>query len=450
MTTAGVRDDLAARFAASAYRHPLRRYQQEAMDAFERVRANGGRRFYVAMPPGSGKTAIGLEVARRLGRPTLILGPNTAIQAQWLSQWSDFVPALVPASHEPDLSAPITVLTYQAICVLDQDDDDAGAGSDEADDADERSRRRRLVAIGGDEEQVLGLLHRNGRAIVDRVVAAGPYTIVLDECHHLLEMWGHLLEAILGRIGDDAFVVGLTATPPSDMDGRERELYERLFGQADVEVATPAVVKEGHLAPYQELAYLTTPLPSELAWIHEQQERFDTLLRDLRDPGFSSRPFHAWLQRRIVERSGTGELGAPTGSSGARITWSRFEENEPELALAALRLLWSEGGSMPPDAHVREQHRRAPTADDWMAILEAYVRDVIDGSDDPVDVAARERIREALPSIGYRLTRDGIVGSVSVTDRVLALSASKGTAAVEILAAERARPGRAAAGAGAV
>jgi superfamily II DNA or RNA helicase len=439
------RGALADRFDRSTFRHPFRRYQQEALDAFDRAQSAGRRRFYVAMPPGSGKTVIGLEAARRLGRPTLILGPNTAIQAQWLAQWGDFVPAAVPASAEPDLSAPITVLTYQAICVLDRtiDDDPAPVGSlerdddgDAADGAFERRRRRRLIARGGDREQVLGLLHPNGRAIVDRIASAGPFTIVLDECHHLLEMWGHLLGAVLAEIGDDAFIIGLTATPPSDMDGRERALYERLFGDADFEVVTPAVVKEGHLAPYQELAYLTVPLPHELEWIADQQSRFDELLSELRDPAFASRPFRAWLDERVVERRGAGDDGRPTGSIGARVSWSRFEADEPALALAALRLLWSERAAIPRDAHVREQHRQPPMADDWMALLEGYTRDCLEDSLDPVDVAARERIRRALPSVGYRLTRAGIAASVSVTDRVLAFSASKSAAAVEILSTE--------------
>ena len=38
---------------------------------------------YLVIPPGGGKTLVGLEAARQLARPTLVLCPNTAIQAQW-------------------------------------------------------------------------------------------------------------------------------------------------------------------------------------------------------------------------------------------------------------------------------------------------------------------------------------------------------------------------------
>ena len=100
-----------------------------------------------------------------------------------------------------------------------------------------------------------------------QIKSAGQFTIILDECHHLLEMWGYLLRALVHELGDGVFRVGLTATPPSEMDSREAALYQELFGRADFEVPTPAVVKEGNLAPYQELAYLTSPLEQEAAYI---------------------------------------------------------------------------------------------------------------------------------------------------------------------------------------
>ena len=77
---------VAGQFAAMEYRRPFRRYQALALDAFELVRTAGARRSYLVLPPGGGKTVLGLEVARRLGRPTIVLGPNTADPGQWLRQ----------------------------------------------------------------------------------------------------------------------------------------------------------------------------------------------------------------------------------------------------------------------------------------------------------------------------------------------------------------------------
>ena len=57
---------------------------------------------YLVIPPGGGKTLIGLEAARRLGRPALVLCPNTAIQAQWVAQWhAAFTPPDVSGDRLP-------------------------------------------------------------------------------------------------------------------------------------------------------------------------------------------------------------------------------------------------------------------------------------------------------------------------------------------------------------
>lgn len=79
------------------------------------------RRAWLALPPGAGKTLVGLESARRLGRPTVIFGPNTAIQAQCVQQWSAFTPTTVKAGADRALSTPVTALTYQSLAVFDPD-----------------------------------------------------------------------------------------------------------------------------------------------------------------------------------------------------------------------------------------------------------------------------------------------------------------------------------------
>jgi superfamily II DNA or RNA helicase len=439
---------LATLLGSTAFRHPFRPYQVRALDAFEQARAAGDTRIYLTMPPGSGKTVTGLEIARRLGRPALVLGPTSAIVGQWLAEWGMFEPAVVPVSASTDLATPLTVLTYQSIAVLarpDADDTpDAGEtgdaeGADEAGGAGagpepltahERRRRRVLVTRGGDHDQVLGLLHPNGRAVVDRLAALGPVTLVLDECHHLLDLWGHVLEAVLDALAEGSVVVGLTATPPGDLGEREAGLYRRLFGHgADFEVVTPAVVKDGFLAPYQELAWLARPTPAEEGWIARQQERFDSLVRNLTDPDFATTPFGAWFATRILRRE---------SAEGTPVGWATLERDDPDLARAALRRLWSTGEPVPPGAHLREEHRRPLEAADWIALLDGFVRDVLDPSPERVDTIAREQVRRALPAIGFVLTRRGIRASTSVVDRVLGVSEAKAGAAVRILAAEEA------------
>ena len=47
---------------------------------------------------------------------------------------------------------------------------------------------------------MLSLLHPNGRELIARLRDGGPWTLVLDECHHLLELWGRLLQAVIGQL----------------------------------------------------------------------------------------------------------------------------------------------------------------------------------------------------------------------------------------------------------
>ena len=353
---------------------PLWPHQQRALDAFEKARITG-KSAYIVVPPGGGKTLIGLEAARRLGRPALVLCPNTAIQAQW-------------ETTIRDVPTPMTVLTYQAVW-----------------------------ARG--EDQILTILPPNG-------------SLVLDECHHLLETWGRLVRAIIAGLRD-SFVIGLTATPPHLMTADQKVLHDELFGTVDLEVSAPALVRDGHLAPYQELAYFTTPTPAEADYIGGEALRFAELKAALLDPGFAPTSFPQWLESRVVNRH--------DADSGARVSWERFERDEPALAAAALRLHADGLLALPDGARLREQHRRPPDAEDWVALIGDYARHCLAPSGDARDQAAHEAIRKALPSIGYRLTRTGPRAAESPVDRVLARSAGKARAAAEILRAEAAELG---------
>ena len=102
------------------FRGEWRRYQRFALEAFERDVAAGRTRTHLVAPPGSGKTLLGVELVRRLGRPALVLAPNTAIQAQWIRSVElfrgdgDTEPV---AGAEPGV--PIACLSYQALSQLD-------------------------------------------------------------------------------------------------------------------------------------------------------------------------------------------------------------------------------------------------------------------------------------------------------------------------------------------
>lgn len=369
---------------------PLWPHQERALAALD----PGNSATYVVVPPGGGKTLIGLEAARRLGRRTLVLCPNTAVQAQWLGQWSaGFTPRTVAASAGRDLPTPLTVLTYQAVC--------------------------RDSAI-----------HEDGHWLLSKLNASGPATLVLDECHHLLEVWGRVLREVVSQL-DQPHLIGLTATPPHMMTAEQAKLHEELFGVIDLEISAPSLVRDGRLAPYQELAYFTAPTPSEAEYIHGEALRFAELRTGLLDPEFATTSFLGWLQGRVVERR----------SGGTQVSWQRFEKDEPALADAALRLHAWGMLALPDGARLREQHRHPPDASDWVTLIGDYVRHCLAPSGNPRDAAAREAIRRALPSVGYRLTKAGIRAAQSPIDRVLARSQSKAHAITSILSTEDAELG---------
>jgi hypothetical protein len=97
-----------------AFQGRWRRYQELALEAFERDRGAGRRSTHVLAPPGSGKTVLGMEIVRRLGARALVLCPNSAVQAQWLRTAELFGAGDGVAAADAD--APIACLTYQSLC----------------------------------------------------------------------------------------------------------------------------------------------------------------------------------------------------------------------------------------------------------------------------------------------------------------------------------------------
>ena len=411
----------------------FRRYQAQALEAVDALREAGEARAYVVLPPGAGKTVLGLEVARRIRRRTLVLTPNTAVQGQWLREWQDFGgdgKHPLPPGTGRDLDAAVTVLTYQSLSVWDRTADD----EDVADDPSADLAERRRAAVRGEEgADLLELLHPNGRALVERAAQLGPWTLVLDECHHLLETWGALARALARRLGDDTWVLGLTATPPVELTARQRALHDDLFGDCDYAVPTPAVVKEGELAPFQELVYLTSPTPEEDTWVVAERTRFAELQLELVQLRTGTLPFLDWLWRRLHDRR-------PEGSA-ARLSWRELELQEPLLARAGLRLVDAGLLGLPTGARVREEHRVAADAQDWAVLLAAYAQEHLAASDDPEDSRLLAAVKQVLPGLGWTLTVRGLRATTSPVDRVCALSASKAGAAVHILGEEHAALG---------
>ena len=263
-------------------------------------------------------------------------------------------------------------------------------------------------------------LHDNGRALVATLRDAGPIVLVLDECHHLLEVWGRLLGELLEQL-PDAVVLGLTATPPETMTKEQAALVAELFGEVVFETSIPAVVREGDLAPFAELAWLTVPTAAESEWLASEATRFRELVTQLTDPTFGSVPFLAWLDARF---------------RSAEAPWPELARREPELCSAALRMHHAGLLALPDLAVPTEEHRHDPTADDWVLLVGDWQSRHLSRSGDPRDQQVVDAVRRALPAVGYVATKRGIRRGRSPVDRVLARSEAKTTATVAIVSAE--------------
>lgn len=443
---------MTAAFADWAFSGTWRRYQALGLDAFEADRAAGRPETLIVAPPGSGKTVVGLEIVRRLGVPALVLCPSQTIQRQWAEKQALFGPP------SPDLH----VLTYQALCQADDPDgllhhaaaerwareraeatgataaEAAAEGEAFAGAAAQRRERELTAIVAGLKRQAAAgklpdlaaedLLAAPALQRLAALHAAGVATVVLDECHHLASLWGALLVPLLAKLAP-AHVLGLTATSPSELSAEQAALYGQLLGAIDFTIPTPAVVREGHLAPYQELVQLCTPLGGELDWLAAQHTRFRELLVDLDgDDGPDAPPgLSAWLLARLRERR--------TGP-GAQLSWAEFARRSPRLAESGLRWLNAQGEPPPDGAPRGEAFRAAPSLDDWVALLDDYALRCLQPDGRPAAAARLDALKAALGDLGFAVTRQGIRRAGGDVDRVLLHSAAKPLAMCEALAAE--------------
>jgi superfamily II DNA or RNA helicase len=211
-----------------------------------------------------------------------------------------------------------------------------------------RRRRRELARITASLKreiargehagaEVLALLAPAARERLEALRRSGVGTVVLDECHHLASLWGYVARAVVAELGG-VHVIGLTATPPDELTTDEADLYEELLGLVDFAVPTPAVVRDGHLAPFQELAWLVEPLHSERRWLEDHEARFRDLVADLHgDAGGGVLDFPEWVITRLRVR----------GDGDAEVPWTSFQRRHPALARAGVRFLSSGGLELP-------------------------------------------------------------------------------------------------------
>ena len=373
----------------------LRAHQTAALSAFEQNR--DASRFHFVLPPGAGKTLLGSVIAQQVARRLVVLVPNTAIAAQWMDLWRhaavnpDVTVDAPTVGSDRRLDCDVTVLTYQAVATFD----------DEAD----------------SDDSPMARLHPNARDMIDRLHGGEPYTLVLDEAHHLAATWGELLADVLrqahGGRSDGPVVVALTATPRDSLSAEQAALVDELFGPVLYSVSTPALVRDAVLAPYREFAWFVDPTPAEREYLAQGAQRWRELVAAVMAPDFADVGLLAYLDSAWVRHEG--------------VSWSHIQRSRPELARALVRASYNGLIAVPQGARVLDEHRQPLQVEDWVAILSEYGRTVLATPDPPAP--GWERLRAGLRSVGWTLTRNGARRGQSSVDRVLSRSASKALAA---------------------
>ena len=438
------------------YQGTLRTYQRDVLD---RVPVVPGDPAHVVAPPGAGKTLLGLLLAGRHGARALVLAPTATIRQQW-ARTAAALHGGATVSEDPEHPGDLTTLTYQMLSVLDAGSpltdlavadwrrELVAGGRDEAQaelwidalrtanpDAYRSGVRRRSRAIRkrlarADPEVLAEALHPNARALVDRLVAHGVETVVLDECHHLLDHWALVVAYLLARIraaGAEPVVIGLTATLPSTDDRDAHDTYTALLGDVDYEVPTPAVVKEGNLAPYRDHVWFVEPTPDELAFLRDHERRLAELIGSV----FAGPDGRAWLEETLQPSPSLSEatpeqrLAAAFSAdfAVAESAGRMLAEFAPEHPLLTL---------LPADV------RNAPDTEQRIRLLARYALDRL--LPDPERAEEWQRIKRSIVDFGFTLTDRGVRRGRDPIDTVLASSAAKDRGVVDVLRLELAQP----------
>ena len=224
------------------FRWPWRDYQERLLDSLDYHLTD--QCLHVVAAPGSGKTVLGLEVFRRLARPTVVLSPTRTIRDQWVERLGDFLddedPADLPWKSRDlaDLRF-FNSLTYQALhtrmrLAADNRDLEELEAEELEDESDDTGPDRAEIS------EVVGCFRK-----------AGIGVLILDEAHHLRAEWWAALKDIVEAL-DDLILVSLTATPPYDVVGHEWNRYIELCGPIDEEISVPELVRVGTLCPHQD------------------------------------------------------------------------------------------------------------------------------------------------------------------------------------------------------
>ncbi len=250
------------------FKYDWRKYQKRVLDNLD-THLNDNH-LHIIAPPGSGKTVLGLEVALRLNKPTLIFAPTVAVRNQWIQRFCEL---FLQVDNEPewisrDIKNPLflTVVTYQALhaactnSIIEEDELD-----EEESENDTNGKVRKTI---------------DTKEIVKKLKKQNIGTIIVDEAHHLKNEWWKSLNSVKNAIKPT--IVGLTATPPYDVTYTEWQRYIDLNGPVDAEISVPELVVENDLCPHQDYIYLSMPTEEENKLIVDQRTKAQRIFEDIK------------------------------------------------------------------------------------------------------------------------------------------------------------------------
>ena len=456
----------------------LRPSQAEVVKIAEEQLNRNERRLHLVAPPGSGKTVLGLYLwAIHIRCPAVVLSPNSAIQMQWAARTDLFStksgrPLIDFTSTDPKSPSLLNSLTYQAVTLPRRGGDDLHQGALEnwiqyliennevtspeeghlwIEDLQKRNpeyyatrlaRNKKVIrdnlAIHGES---LRTLHRSSLETLGLLKDAGVGLIILDECHHLTGHWGRVLSDA-SELLDGPTVLGLTATPP-DFDGHRREdceRYQAFFGPVDFQVPVPAVVKDGFLAPYQDLVYFVRPTGDEFSYMANVDDRLTELVEELcvqQPPDKDNIPRAAPLPKWLSETLGSLQAGIVKLDS-----WFDYEKRDPDFALAARFFLQSIEHPLPhgvPETILPFEWETPQIPTELrilMPVLGRYIRNALRRSESAADRELAEQATDRLRMFGVQVTETSTQVCASPAGRIMAYSKAKAQAVVPILNAE--------------